>query len=68
MHGDFDSPIIQNFKDLYDDGYRCILYEVDEVDNLFTVHLKNFQSEGTKVFKCSADDGVILQSYINRLS
>lgn len=68
MYGDFDSPIIKNFKDLYDNGYRCILYEVDEKDNLFTVHLKNFQSEDTTVFKCNPDEGVILQNYIDRLS
>ncbi len=68
MNGDFDSPVIQNFKGLYDEGYRCILYEVDEKDNQFTVRLKNFQNEETMVFKCNPMDGVILQNYIDRLS
>ncbi|SDL30573.1 hypothetical protein SAMN05660472_02983 [Natronincola ferrireducens] len=68
MYGDFDSPIIKNFKALYDEGYRCILYEVDKQDNLFTVHLKNFQNENTKLFKCNSEEGAVLQNYIDRLS
>ncbi|MCC5908992.1 MAG: hypothetical protein JJT76_00965 [Clostridiaceae bacterium] len=68
MHGDFNSPVVKNFKDLYDEGYRCILYEVDEKDDLFTVHLKNFQNEDIRVFKCEADDGAVLKNYIDRLS
>ncbi|SET75592.1 hypothetical protein SAMN05660297_03400 [Natronincola peptidivorans] len=68
MYGDFDSPVIKNFKNLYDEGYRCILYEVDKRDNLFTVHLKNFQNEDTRMFKCNPDEGAVLQNYIDRLS
>jgi hypothetical protein len=68
MSSSFNSPIIKDFKEIYDQGYRCILYEVDHKDNLFTVHLKNFQNERIKIFKCSPQDGLLLQNYIDRLS
>ena len=64
----FDSTVIKNFKEYYDQGYRSILYEVDEDDNMFTVHLKNFNNERTKLIKCEADDGQILKNYIDRLT
>ncbi len=68
MYKDLNSSIIKDFKSLYDEGYRCILYEVDERDNQFTVHLKNFEREEVKIFKCNPADGAILQNYIDRLS
>lgn len=68
MNINFDSPVIKNFKEYYDQGYRCILYEVDDNDNMFTVHLKNFNNEQTKLIKCEADDGQVLKNYIDRLT
>lgn len=68
MSSGFNHTIIDNFRDLYDQGYRCINYEVDEKDNLFTVYLKNFEKENTKTLKCNAEEGMVLKNYIDRIS
>lgn len=64
----FDAPIIASFRGLYEDGYRCISYEVDEIDNLFTVYLKNFEKEHSETLKCNASEGATLKDYIDRTS
>lgn len=68
MSGEFNHIIIDKFRDLYTDGYRCINYEVDEKDHLFTVYLKNFEKENSEILKCDAEEGMILKNYIDRLS
>lgn len=68
MGGEFNYPIIENFRELYDEGYRCINYEIDEKDALFTVYLKNFEKENIKTLKCNAKEGMILKNYIDRIS
>ena len=68
MNIDFQAPIIKSFKEVHDEGYRCILYEIDEEDNQFTVHLKNFEEEKTRTLKCDPEEGLVLKSYIDRLS
>lgn len=68
MQGEFDYPIIDNFRKLYDKGYRCINYEIDQKDDQFTVYLKNFEKEDTKTLKCNPKDGMLLKNYIDRLS
>lgn len=68
MSSGFNHTIVDNFRDLYDQGYRCINYEVDEKDNLFTVYLKNFEKENTKTLKCNAEEGMVLKNYIDRIS
>ncbi|MDR5659237.1 hypothetical protein RH915_07015 [Serpentinicella sp. ANB-PHB4] len=68
MNINFNSEPIKNFKAYYDTGYRCILYEVDQQDNLFTVYLKNFNTEDTRVLKYTPDDGYVLKNYIDRLT
>lgn len=68
MSGEFDYPVIENFRGLYEDGFRCIKYEVDELDDLFTVYLKNFDNENTEVIKCNSKEGMILKNYIDRIS
>lgn len=64
----FDYAIIDRFKNLYDGGYRCINYEVNEKNNLFTVYLKNFERETTETLECNSEDGIILRNYIDGLS
>ncbi len=68
MKKEFDYMIVNEFKGLYDKGYRCINYEVDKTDNSFTVFLKNFEKENSKTLKCSIDEGNILKNYIDGLS
>lgn len=68
MSGEFNYAIIDKFKYLYDEGYRCINYEVSEGDCLFTVYLKNFEKEDTETLKCNVEEGAILKDYIDRLS
>ncbi len=68
MGGEPCYAIIDRFKNLYDEGYRCINYEVDEKDNLFMVYLKNFEKENIRTLKCDAEEGVILKNYIDTLS
>lgn len=68
MSGEFNHKVIDNFRSLYADGFRCIKYEIDERDNLFTVYLKDFDKEDSKVLKFNAEEGTILKNYIDRLS
>ncbi|MBU5678227.1 hypothetical protein KQI88_17600 [Alkaliphilus sp. MSJ-5] len=68
MGGEFNYPIIDNFRMLYDEGYRCINYEIDKKDDQFTVYLKNFEKENTKTLKCNPKDGMVLKNYIDRMS
>ncbi len=68
MNGEFNCPIIDDFKNLYYDGYRCINYEIDDKDDKFTVYLKNFEKESTKILKCNPKDGMVLKNYIDRMS
>ncbi len=68
MGRELNHVIIDRFKNLYDEGYRCINYEVDEKDNLFMVYLKNFEKENTRTLECDVEEGVILKNYIDRLS
>lgn len=67
MSSEFDYPVIEKFRGLYDNGFRCIKYEVDETDDLFTVYLKNFENENTDTIKCNPEDGMILKNYIDRM-
>ncbi|MDI9476360.1 MAG: hypothetical protein ACOX0L_08735 [Natronincolaceae bacterium] len=59
--------ITDKFKHLYDDGYRCINYEINKEDHLFTVYLKNFETEEIQTLKCDTEEGIILKNYIDRL-
>lgn len=68
MSGEFNYPIIDNFRELHDNGYRCINYEIDQKDDQFTVYLKNFEKEDIKTLKCNHEDGMILKNYIDRIS
>ena len=68
MSGEFDYPIIDDFQQLYEDGYRCINYEANANDDQFTVYLKNFEQEKTMVLKCCPKEGMILKNYIDRIS
>lgn len=68
MGGEFNHIIIDKLKNLYDEGYRCINYEVNEKDHLFIVYLKNFEKENTETLKCNVEEGAILKNYIDRLS
>ncbi|MBM7616445.1 hypothetical protein [Alkaliphilus hydrothermalis] len=60
--------IIKDFQQSYEKGYRCVYYETDEKDKQFTVYLKNFSTENTKVLKCSQEEGAQLKNYINEIS
>ncbi len=60
--------VIDEFKHLYDDGYRCINYEINKEEHLFTVYLKNFEREDTQTLKYNTEEGVILKNYIDGLS
>lgn len=62
------SPLINDVKELLDNGYHCIYYEIDESDNMFTVYLKNFNSEKVKVLKCNRSEEVELKEYIDYLT
>ena len=68
MSREFNDTTADRFKELYDDGYRCINYEIDEKEHFFTVYLKNFESEKTETLKCNAEEGAILREYIDNLS
>lgn len=45
---------INQIKDLYEDGYRCIYY--DSNTNSHTVYLKNFDTEGSEVIELEDDN------------
>ncbi len=60
--------IINDFQSSYEEGYRCIFYETDERDQLFTVYLKNFDTENVKILKCKEKEGEELINYINKLN
>ncbi len=60
--------IINKFRHLYDDGYRCINYEINKENHLFTVYLKNFESENIQTLKCNTEEGIVLKNYIDKLS
>lgn len=62
------NPLISDMKELLDKGFRCIYYEVDDKDNMFTVYLKNFDSEKVKVIKCNPSEEVELKEFIDYLS
>lgn len=68
MSEEFNHVVIDEFMHLYDDGYRCINYEINEEDRLFTAYLKNFEMEDTKILKCGIKEGAVLKSYIDGLS
>ncbi|MFW5648070.1 MAG: hypothetical protein ACOCG5_03215 [Candidatus Alkaliphilus sp. MAG34] len=68
MDKESNHAIINEFKHLYDEGYRCINYETDGKDHLFTIYLKNFEKEDTRTIRCDAEKGAILKNYINKLS
>lgn len=68
MDSDFNHTIIDEFKSLYDEGYRCINYEANEKDNLFTVYLKNFEKENISTLECDTGEGAVLKNYIDELS
>ncbi len=61
-------PIIQDFQSSYEKGYRCIFFETDERDHLFTVYLKNFDTENIKILKCKEEEGEALKNYIQELN
>lgn len=58
---------IENFKELYENGYRCIFYEIDEKDHFFTVYLKNFENEDIKTIKTGEEEGEELKEYIDKM-
>lgn len=68
MNREFSDTVTDRFKELYDDGYRCINYEIDEKERSFTVYLKNFESEKIETLKCNAEEGAILKKHVDRIS
>ena len=68
MNGEPDHIVIDKFKHLYDDGYRCINYEINKEEHLFTAYLKNFEREDTQTLICNSEEGIILKNYIDKLS
>lgn len=68
MGREFNNRAMKRLKNLYNEGYRCINYEINERDDLFTVYLKNFEREDTETLKCNVGEGMILRDYIDRLS
>lgn len=61
------SPILEDFQNSYEKGYRCVFYETDERDHLFTVYLKNFDTENIKILKCKEQESDALRNYIDQL-
>ncbi|WP_034328709.1 hypothetical protein [Alkaliphilus transvaalensis] len=61
-------PVIKDFQESYEKGFRCVFYETDERDQQFTVYLKNFTTENIKILKCNEDEGKKLKNYIDQLS
>lgn len=60
------SKSIEELKNLYADGFRCIKYESHEEDKLFTVYLKNFEKESSRVVRYGPDEGPIIKNYIDK--
>ena len=57
---------INQIKDLYEDGYRCIYY--DSASNSHTLYLKNFDTEGSEVIELEDDsDFSAFKDYIGGL-
>lgn len=68
MNREFSDTVTDRFKRLYDDGYKCINYEIDGKKHIFTVYLKNFESEKIETLECNAEEGTALKKHIDRLS
>ncbi|WP_157047117.1 hypothetical protein [Alkaliphilus metalliredigens] len=68
MYNHSDTPIAEDFQQLYEQGYRCIYYELHEKDQFFIAHLKNFENEDIRELKCSIEDGTNLKNYIDNLN
>lgn len=53
--------ITDKFKHLYDDGYRCINYEINKEDHLFTVYLKTLKQRKSKHLNVILKKGLSLK-------
>ncbi len=62
------SPGIKDVKEHLNNGYSCIYYGADDNDNMFTVYLKNFNTEKVKVLKFDNSDADELKLFIDQLS
>lgn len=67
MDKELDNKVIDQFKNLYADGFRCIKYEFGENDSSFTLYLKDFHRESSKVLKYNTEEGAVLKKYIDGL-
>ncbi len=55
-----------DIKNLYEDGYRCIYYDGDDINK--TIYLKNFDSEHSTVVELNdPNEFSQFQSYIDGL-
>lgn len=68
MEINYESPIIKDMKEFIDNGYRCIYYEIEDTDNMFTVYLKNFSTEKVKVLKCEKSYEGEIRLFIDQLT